>query len=163
MGYTHYWTFQKPAKGDARKVELAYVKAISECAKLARAWNAEHVKGSIDDADRLSGYAAHAPANWYGGIELNGKGNNAHETFTLREHYNQNLDDAFNFCKTARKPYDTVVTACLSVLKYRLGNLIEISSDGDAEDWDAGVAFARRVLKRAIPNPLNVKPKRKAG
>lgn len=143
MGYTHYWSF-KPVKGQAKQTEKLYKQAIAECQKLVRAYYAEH--------GELSGYTAHTKPGSYGGVHVNGKGEEAHEPFILREHFNQN--NKFNFCKTALKQYDTVVVACLAVLKYRLGDHIEVSSDGDSTDWVSGVALARRCLKRQVRNPI---------
>jgi len=158
MGYTHYFEIKVPKGIKAAILEEKYQRAIAECAKLARVWNIEHAKGGPLDAERLSGFSAHtAPKQAYGGLQLNGKGENAHEPFEMREHFKQNIENGHGYCKTARKPYDTVVTACLAVLKYRLGNAIEVSSDGYQDDWDAGVAFARRVLRRAVPNPMQGK------
>ena len=156
MGYTHYFTFKVPKGIKAAKLEADYQAAILECAKVAKAFNQECSDKGLTDA-RLAGYTAHTKIGQYGGIELNGKGELAHESFTLREHFKQNLDgfgNGFAFCKTARKPYDTVVVACLSILKYRLGDAIEVSSDGEAGDWVNGVLLARRTLKRKVPNPI---------
>ena len=74
-------------------------------------------------------------------IRFNGReeGDRGHETFSLQrmsdkrlEEYAERLDRnyIFDFCKTARKPYDIVVCCLLVILKHRLGNMIEISSDG---------------------------------
>ena len=51
------------------------------------------------------------------------------------------MDYIFDSCKTARKPYDIVVCCLLVILKYHLGNMIEVSSDG--ADWtnDEGVYY----------------------
>jgi hypothetical protein len=158
MGYTHYWTFKSAPRGAADKTEIAYQTAIAECAKIARIYNAE-CKKELREYDRLSGFSAHTAPNKYGGLEINGKGDQAHEPFTMREHYRQNLEvDAFNFCKTALKPYDVVVTACLAVLKHRLGDLIEVSSDGRAIDWSDGVQLARRITKLKVKNPIIPEP-----
>jgi hypothetical protein len=61
----------------------------------------------------------------------------------------------FEFCKTAHKPYDVVVTACLTLLAADYG--FSVSSDGDVEDWDAGVTLAERALGRSFANPLIVR------
>lgn len=158
MGYTHYFQFTVPKGIKAAVLEAKYQTAIKECAKLTRVWNREASERNADE-ERLSGFTAHTKPGQYGGLEVNGKGENAHESFDLREHFKQNIeaDGAFGgsgFCKTARKPYDAVIVACLAVLKYRLGNAIQVSSDGRHSDWTDGVAFARRVLRRAIPNPI---------
>lgn len=151
MGYTHYWTFKKPNRGDAAKTEELYQKAVKECAKIIRTY--------YDANGGLSGYTAHTPIGKYGGILVNGKGDDAHEDFVLREHFKQNFEntDGFDFCKTARKPYDVVVTACLIVLKHRLGDYIKVSSDGYQHEWEAGLELAKRVLKLktlTIPDTL---------
>jgi len=146
MGYTHYWTFKKPAKGQAAKTEQLYQKAIRDCQLLIRAFYNEH--------GGLSGYSAHTKLGAYGGILVNGKGDDGHEDFSLREHYSQNLEQNFNFCKTAQKPYDVVVVACLAILKHRLSDLIEVSSDGDNSEWTDGVILARQVTKLKIKNPI---------
>ena len=73
----------------------------------------------------------------------------------MREHFRDNFEgNEFFFCKTAQKPYDVVVVACLAVLKHRMKDLIVISSDGDSADWWLGVAMARRILKADIKNPI---------
>jgi hypothetical protein len=157
MGYTHYWTFSKPAlkKGNMDKTETVYKKALIECQKIARVYNDKCLDLGRSE-NRLSGFSAHTKIGKYGGLEINGKGDLSHETFSMREHYRQNFEgDAFNFCKTARKPYDLVVTACLALLKYRLGDLIEVSSDGDANDWTDGVSFAREITGLKILNPID--------
>ena len=132
MGFSHYWNFKKPKGKRAAEIEDKYKRALVECAHIAHAWQRD-----AQDWERLSGYTAHCKPGTYGGLLINGKGDEAHEDFALREHFREN--EGFGFCKTARKPYDTVVTACLALLKYRLGDAIEVSSDGDASDWDADV------------------------
>jgi hypothetical protein len=152
MGYTHYWEFRIPKRTESRKTEDLYQKAVLECSRIVKAYYA--VNGG------LSGFTAHTPLGAYGGLKVNGKGEEAHEDFTLREHYKQNLeDDAWGFCKTARKPYDIVVVACLIVLKHRLGNLIDVSSDGYVDDWEEGLRLAKNILKLkglSIPKSIRV-------
>jgi hypothetical protein len=157
MGYTLHYQFRIPKGIPIARIEAAYQRAIVECSKLAVAWNADCKRHGADWM-RLSGYTAHCKPGRYRGVELNGKGENAHESFNLREHFRQNTEeyDGAAFCKTDRKPYDTVIKACLAVLKHRLGNAIEVSSDGKvASDWDNAVTFARRILQVAILNPLD--------
>ena len=155
MGYTHYWTFRKTdkIKGEAQKVEELYQKAIKDCHKVILAYYKDN-KGTYSS---LSGYSAHTKLGQYGGIQFNGKGKNAHEDFYLREHFKQNFEgfgSGFHFCKTAHKPYDIVVTACLSILSYRLGKYIEVSSDGLGHDWIDGINLAEKVLKLKIAKKI---------
>jgi hypothetical protein len=155
MGYTHYWTFTAPKRGETAKVEKVYQAAIKECAKIARAYY--QANGG------LSGYTAHSPIGEYGGLLINGKGDDAHEDFSIRAFFKENLHpDNWHFCKTARKPYDTVVVACLIVLTNRLPNNFKVSSDGFAHDWQEGLELAQRVLKRkilTIPKTIDVNVK----
>lgn len=156
MGYTHYWTFRPIKRGETAKVNKAYKQAIKQCQKLLVYWNEMHAH---EPDMRLSGYSAHAKPGLYGGLNFNGARENAHETFMVREHYKQNLehDDGFSFCKTAEKPYDVPVTACLAILKHYLGYYIEVSSDGNAYKWAPGVGLAKAALGIAIQNPIKSK------
>ena len=146
MGYTHYFRFHA-VRGKAEVNELVYKMAIEDCQRI--------VKRFYKENGGLSGYTAHCKLGQYGGVQVNGKRPDDCETFELREHFRQNLEDSFRgFCKTARLPYDTVVVACLAVLKHRLGDAISVSSDGNAKEWSEGVAFARKVTRLKIANPI---------
>lgn len=155
MGYTHYWTFREPKRGETAKIEKAYQKAIKECAKIARTYYLAN--------GGLSGFSAHTEPGKYGGLKINGKGDDMHEDFIMREHFKQNFErDTFmkgwDFCKTARKPYDIVVTACLIVLEYRLPNNFRVDSDGCTSDWQEGLELAQRILKnKKLTIPKNVR------
>lgn len=118
MGYTHYFGFT-PIKSQAKILEAKYQRALKDCSRIVKKYSAE-----------------------YGGLQVNGSRDEANEPFELHEHFIENNDDSRGFCKTARKPYDLVVTACLAVLKHRLGNAIQVTSDGYQHDWDAGVQYA---------------------
>lgn len=142
MGYTHYWEFTP--KDGAKYIETQYQKALIACQKIARR--------AKRDGYKLSGYTAHTAIGAYGGLNINGKGDDGHETFTLREHYNQN--DGSDWCKTAQKPYDDVVVACLATLKYYLKNNIRVDSDGVKKEWDQGTELASKWLYRKIRNPI---------
>lgn len=156
MGYTHYWQFNKFNGMKIADLERRYQSAIDDCAKIARHWNTKlYPKDSAGDAMRLSGYTAHCkPSNGYRGIHLNGKGDLKHEDFTLREHFRQSLNIGMDFCKTAEKPYDQVIAACLAVFKHHLGHAITVSSDGSWTDWVSGTLLASKVLRKTIDNPI---------
>ena len=75
-----------------------------------------------------------------------------HETFSVyrkhekpkHAHHDEKIQ--FGFCKTARKPYDVMVVACLILYKYYFRKDVEISSDGDLDDWQKGFLFLAAVL-----------------
>jgi hypothetical protein len=137
MGYTHHFTFKKAPRGEAVQTEKAYQKAINDCSKVIQFYSREF--------GGLSGFSAHAPLGLYRGLEVNGSTRVGQgETFALRERYS--LNKIPDFCKTYRYPYDTVVVACLIILKHRLGDLIEVHSEGRRDDWNDGLILARKVL-----------------
>lgn len=137
-------------RGQAKTLETKYQRAVSDCQRIVRRYYAEH--------GGLSGYTAHTAIGTYGGLQVNGKRPNDCKAFEIREHFSQNLESYFSgFVNTTRLPYDLVVTACLAVLKHRLGNAIEVSSDGNAEDWIDGVEYARKVTGLKLKNPIATK------
>lgn len=80
-----------------------------------------------------------------------------HESFILEREGN-----GFQFCKTARKPYDRYVKAVLVVANMIAPGALDISCDGDNEDgcWDEGVSIANQYLKipgRSACSPLEAK------
>ena len=78
-------------------------------------------------------------------ISFNGVGEDAHETFVLTP-----KETGFTFCKTARKPYDTLVVAILCLADLTFPGLLSISSDGDSGDWEEGLLLARLVNPGAV-------------
>jgi hypothetical protein len=73
-------------------------------------------------------------------ICFNGLGDEGHETFLV------NRLGCREFCKTARKPYDDVVTASLIVLSKHAPELVKVSSDGCWYEWLPGRNLCRQVL-----------------
>lgn len=136
MGYTHYFEVKAPIDPEAfRKLSLVVTELVElpECPKLGN-W-AGH------------GDPASAPEITSERISLNGLGANAHETFSLELN-----SSGFNFCKTARKPYDVAIVAILCLADLYLGGALVISSDGSPDEWEFGLALARKIdLNAQIP------------
>lgn len=88
-----------------------------------------------------------------GAISFNGDAAQGedHESFYLEATASGNGE--FEFCKTAEKPYDLLVVACLAVLADRAKG-VKVLSDGSTEDWAKGAKFASKTLKRIIRNPI---------
>ena len=137
MGYTHYWYFKK------QPTKASYEAVLKECNFICRSYSKQF--------GGLSGYSAHSTKD-YEGLLVNGSGENAHEHLVFRKY---SEFDSTNFCKTARKPYDIVVTACLALIAKRLPS-IQITSDGDAKDWLAGCLLASYLTGEFIPVPANI-------
>lgn len=157
MGYTHYW-----------RQPLRYTKAEWEqiCKDVTAILNdVQHVQG-IPLADGMGGHGS-SPEITDDRIWFNGVGDNSHETFIARrsvppldaDEKRWKTRRGSDFCKTARKPYDIAVTACLAYFAAIERGPWRASSDGDGPDWLAGVALARRCVPRLanqidIPMPI---------
>jgi len=111
MGYTHYMG----ADNWDRKDELGFEKALPIVRKILKRYK-DLVQFECDNSKR--------PVVSKKQIRFNGIGEDGHETFMI-----SNSSFEFNFCKTARKPYDVVVCEVLLVLNAFCPHL-SISSDG---------------------------------
>lgn len=162
MGYTHYWTQTR----NFTPAEWIVV---------------------VDDIRAILTYAQHdcgialANGNGDGGtspefgesISFNGVGDDSHETMLINRRvpkakYDGDRNPSWDFCKTAQKPYDAVVVACLCYLttvtrredpashEPIIGTeVFTASSDGDASDFLVGLDLARKALPR-VANMLDI-------
>jgi hypothetical protein len=150
MGYTHYWTQTR----DLTEQEFGdFIGAARRIIQTAEGKPTDTAGGYHTEPVQIcGGRGTGKPTLNKDELILNGNGPNLdHETFAI----NRVIDsDAWNFCKTARKPYDVVVTACLIVLAHDYG--FEVSSDGDVEEWEAGEKLVAQALGKDYPNPLIV-------
>lgn len=148
MGYIHYWQNACELDDEAWTDITAAVKRIitlgeREVTK-APGYSTATFTGHIKGPDGRG-----MPEFSQDHIFLNGDAPDFdHESFAI---YRARSTE---FCKTARKPYDLVVTACLAYLAAYHG--FEVSSDGDAEDWVAGVRLADNAVGKPVPNPMIV-------
>lgn len=131
MGYTHNWT----PKVAEPKVWQKFVLACKELHK-ALPEQTETAGGYCKDDDLVicGGDGTGKPTFTMKEVLFNGNEERDldHETFYLTP-----SKDEWNFCKTARKPYDLLVVACLIAAHDILG--YEVSSDGELEDWAEGI------------------------
>lgn len=163
MGYTHYFTQNRNFTHDEWGTVSADVRSILQYA--------QHDCG-IPLAD-CEGAPKTSPLIDADIIMFNGLGDDAHETLVIRrsirtvaEYAGQTLN--WDFCKTARKPYDDAVCAVLCYLGSvtrrddpKTGDPImgseafSTSSDGDGSDFLVGLDMARKALPR-VANQLDV-------
>jgi hypothetical protein len=144
MGYTHYWTVSKPiVEAETWKKIIDDVRVIvsKSPAPLAREFDNTTEKPHIDGAF----------------IAFNGIGDNGHETFWVsrvndRKPRYVGDNPQWSFCKTAHKPYDVTVTAILAYLDSVWPNFYSVTSDGEPEEWQAGIDLA----KAALPEKDNI-------
>jgi hypothetical protein len=135
MGYTHYWRINEPIPAvvfkDAQKI-------------IAKATELGIVVCGADGTG--------LPTIDESGLKLNGDRSQglSHETFELSE------PTSFDFCKTAEKPYDTVVGAILISLKKHLPSA-DITSDGGwfDEEWSDPRVLYLCAFGTVALNPLS--------
>jgi hypothetical protein len=142
MGYTHYYSI------DTKKIsQTRWDRVCRILNTIVYEYGQEH--GGI------SGFSAHSKPGKYSGMSFNGSRENGYEPFELRAEIGK--QDPRGFCKTARKPYDSLVTAVLSILQLEFGqDVVKVGSDGDYPDWVAGVELASEVLGIRVPVPAGI-------
>lgn len=139
MGYTHYWNFKSPTENytEQKKKALMEIEVLLE--RLPKNSNTagayyESEPLKIKGGDGDTKFELHEKDIWLNGDAKLGMD---HETFYV------NLSTPgteFDFCKTARKPYDFVVCTLLMSLANHLEGF-EFSSDGDHDDWKPAIDF----------------------
>jgi hypothetical protein len=74
---------------------------------------------------------------------FNGHEDDSHESFFLPS----GQDPEFNFCKTARKPYDLFVMISLVLAHRHMPHCFDIGSDGNEDDWSVAFDWIKEHLK----------------
>lgn len=141
MGYTHYWD-------EPQTDEKKWNDFLKDCKKIVEYGVEKGVLADWDGSKDLD--LSNVEKD---GISFNGWGNDngdAHETCHFPAF--ESMGGGFTFCKTAQKPYDLYVTACLTVFHSYFGS---VRSDGEAYEWSNGVHMARAELRREeLSNPI---------
>lgn len=137
MGYTHYWDL-KPTDQTREQVKIAFSEVENLFDKLPQ--HSTSAGGYyVDEPLRLKG------GTGTGKIEINhevlifngdAKQGLDHETF----YFDLNEMSDFNFCKTARKPYDFAVCVALLAMANHIDGF-KFSSDGTLADWKPAIDF----------------------
>lgn len=117
--YTHYFNFKKDVK---KSISSFNPKLIEDLRRVIN--DNKNIIQYEKDNDR-------DPELIYNGIRFNGIENDAYETFCI---YLDEQDESFNFCKTARNPYDLPVCECLLLFKYYYKDNFKLDSDGYSID-----------------------------
>lgn len=155
MGYTHYYTRPVNGAGSAYMFGKLALDTKSICDR-AQANGIPLANGNAE--------AGTQPDFTEGYFSLNGvsdeNGDNGHETLywagiPTQPEWRKGDPEYFEFCKTAYKPYDAVVTAILIRAKVIYGSCVSISSDGDWTEWQAGRDLYESVFGEIAPNPFS--------
>lgn len=127
MGYTHYW-------------------------KLSRNFNQTEWNQIKTDVKSIVAYAMKQPFAQLDVLyaidhfNINGIGDDSYEDFCI-----QREKTSFDFCKTARRPYDAICVAVLIYLDTMYSNKFSCSSDGYPKDWEQGL----KLVQEALPQHIN--------
>ncbi|CAI7649616.1 unnamed protein product [Penicillium palitans] len=121
MGYTHYYAIHGWDTPEWQKAWAQLIQDVPNIIKEARV----PLSGPTEDEDEITPVVMDSEK----GINLNGVRGNAHERFVLCK------PGHWNFCKTARKPYDVVVTSILLRIWLLAPKNLDLGSDGGYEDW----------------------------
>jgi hypothetical protein len=142
MGYTHYWRRHLAVKIEKSAWDglRADVHNILSASKVPVS-NFQGKKGANINSREIA---------------FNGTPPDDYETFALTRNpkpqdWESDKTQVFEFCKTARNPYDVVVVAVLLAAKDRLGKALTVTSDGSVEDWEKGFRLASDALNRDLP------------
>jgi len=128
MGYTHYWKNTAVATAgqwQAFKADFAKVVRKARAKGIAVAgWNGSGAPVISDEK-----------------VSFNGRGDDgSYETCRIAPGIEE-----FSFCKTARRPYDDVVVAALTLARHHLPGFMW-TSDGDVEEHADGRALAATII-----------------
>ena len=157
MGYTHYWRQLRDFTDTewqelTRLTKLITADGLGVLAHHPESHEEYHGKWGEDDVLTIDDES----------IYFNGIGEDSHETFCITKKKRAKMDyeeqeaydkqGAFDFCKTAQKPYDKYVVAVLCAIynmfgHYNMTPMSEITSDGNSDDWKEGMFHAVRSTR----------------
>ena len=132
MGYTHYWSHDKAIEDDV------WNKIAKEAMVVARKSSAR-IQYEYDD-ESLPCFDSQQ-------VRFNGVDDEGHETFQLTPD-----PISFAFCKTAVKPYDTIVVAILIIAKHHCPSF-SWRSDGEPQEMQDSLDLLRSC---SLPYVVNM-------
>ena len=155
MGYTNYYYVPKV-------MEKEKFKTLAQELEFATSFIAGNHSSSNDGEKKDKFFTLHnglgegVPEFTEERICFNGDASKGldHETFYIGRDNSEERDRDgglhFEFCKTARKPYDLMVQISMLRLKHHFPES-KISSDGEASDWKNARKVYKNIFKEAPP------------
>lgn len=140
MGYTHYFKQNKPVSNEQWK-------SFQEDAEIVLK-QVQNQYGIVLMSNDDNGVLINSER-----VNLNGDESQGldHETFFMEKDYRE-----FNFCKTARKPYDLAVCSLLLLAHEHMKGHHDIGSDGGFEEWQEAMELNAKTLGRGYKLPSGV-------
>lgn len=152
MGYSHYWRRVRPVSNADKLRHREAFRLLTRDAWRLFAYCEDHglaLAGPLGDG---------TPETTAERIAFNGPAPCDYETCdfpaVVPSHYYGDGGAAFEFCKTALRPYDRAVVAFLLLAKWHYGDAVHLSSDGDAVELMPGADLLRRALPH-LPAPAS--------
>ena len=149
MGYTHYWTSKDFTQKQWDKFKFVCDKLLNNLPKktnIAGGSSSDlpliinrNSKDEFEFSNKCICFNGDTPHQ----LKLNHY-DLSHETFLIENVNDGGIND-WSFCKTARKPYDLLVCACLIAAHKYLG--FEIKSDGDLSDWKPAFDYYAETME----------------
>lgn len=135
MGYTHYWNSTNFTDEQWKEFTELTEKVVNECVFV------RNIMLDIEFDDQTQGPDINDST-----VVFNGRDDLGHETF-----YFEKTNSEFAFCKTASKPYDAAVVACL-ILAHHCNPDFSWRSDGSVadRDFDEAIDLVSKVLGKNI-------------
>lgn len=154
MGYTHYW--YRPVNNAGSDHQYAEL----------RMDTARIITTAINQGIEVRGPFGVGQPEFSGErFAFNGsvEDDQWHETFSWKRYpklggweTGDETKETFDFCKTAYKPYDAVVTAVLIRAGEIYGDLVRVRSDGDWGEWIDGRLLYTATFKIEPTSPIGV-------
>lgn len=157
MGYTHYWTQRKNITAlDWQDMQAAYIRILAKAKEEGLRICGPDGMGSPEFGSEFLAFNGDETQDCsyeytYNGETRTYKQDAAHESFVINRKRQRRPAPyektwRFTFCKTDRKPYDAVVTAIGCYLETAWPEYFEFTSDGNAAEWQDGLALACRAI-----------------
>ncbi len=141
MGYTHYWSkTRKFTQPEWQQIKKA-AQAIIDETPVELVWEYDREEKPVEISATK--------------IRFNGLGDDGHETFYFTrsvpaEPEWRKGEGDFQFTKTARKPYDDAVVACLIAFQQIAPDAMSWSSDGWLSEHADGLALYNKACKQDL-------------
>ena len=153
MGYTHYWTLTSGFDLDQFAAATQDITRVISQSEIPCAGPTGHPKSQPEISPTriaLNGVNRNctcpvdsAQACPTSCLYEGDRQDDSYETFIVDA-----SEPQWNFCKTARKPYDTLVGTCLLILRYHLPKHFQFQSDGDWDhEWAQGATTELMSIK----------------
>jgi len=151
MGYTHYFNGNASTESKFKEFSEVCKKLHDNLPEKTDTAGGYHKDDKLiigDGRGHLNETTGDVPIFDNRMVCFNGVGDLAHETFLIEK---KGTDD---FCKTARKPYDLLVVACLIAAWQILGYTFSsdgFNRDGSCDDLQPAIDFYNEVMQPKEP------------